>query len=161
MNSPSKYAIAQINIPIEIFPNGEWTNHNDRITIQIMRTHELPPISNIENHELLQTIQGILGGSQESDSEPASKISLNLGDNDKDSPPPFIVRIREPIEEPPKIPSKSEPNTTEYIDHQELLLRRRHRKPSKNTTFKCSHKKPQSNKTRSNRWMAGSQHPCK
>ena len=150
MNSESKYAIAQINIPIEIFPNGEWTNHNDRMTIQILRTDKLPPISNIENHELLQTIQEILAGSQDLDSEPTSKISLNLGDE----PPPFIVRIREPIEDPPNscpTPTESPRIQPEYISYQELALRNR-RPKSKNTTFK--RRAAQHSKSRSNRWIS-------
>lgn len=167
----SKYAIAQINIPIEIFPDGEWTNHNDRITIQIAETPELPPISNIENQQLLETIQKILGGSQDTDNEPPTRISLSLDD---DTPPPFTIQIREPEstetqvsiqEEEGKYGEEEEAEQedppqpkTYYIDPKELLLRK-HRKPSKNNTFKLS-PHPRANKTRSNRWVLNlSSHP--
>jgi len=161
----SKYAIAQINIPIEIFPDGEWTNHNDRITIQISETPELPPISNIENQQLLETIQQILGGSQDPEDEPPTRISLKLDDDD-DKPPPFTIQIREPESTEIHVSTQEEEGEygeeeveeedppqpkTYYINPRELLLRK-HRKPSKNNTFKLA-PHPRANKTRSNRWV--------
>lgn len=141
--SQSKYAIAQINIPIELLPNGEWTSYNDRISIQIIRTNELPPISTIDGEKLQETIQEILGTAD----TPTTKIPFSFS---VDSESPFLVKTA-PIEEEtiPSPPMKT-PQPVEYIDREELLARTR-RPPSKNTSFKHAPYKSH-NKTKHNRW---------
>ena len=126
MTQQVKYAIAQINIPIEIFPDGEWVNHNDRISVQITRADTLPPITDLENTELLEAIQQIMGNDYE---DPPTKISLQA---DEDAPPPFTIHVREP---------------QYFLTHQELLQRQT-RKPAKNATFKQTHTRTHHNKSR-------------
>lgn len=142
----SKYAIAQINIPIEIFPNGEWTNHNDRVSIQIARASELPPISEIDSEQLQYTIQDILGGNETT----SVKIPIKFS---SESEFPFMVKTN-PIEDTQSEPSHSPPpmETVEYVSSEELLARPR-RQPSKNTSFKHTPYKSH-NKTKHNRWTS-------
>lgn len=83
----SKYAIAQISIPIEIFTDGEWINHNDRIQINIIETPNLPPISTINNENLMQTIHNIL----KTENVLSEKISMSVY---KETPLPFIINVQ-------------------------------------------------------------------
>ena len=140
--SQSKYAIAQINIPIELLPNGEWTNYNDRISIQIIRTNELPPISTIDGEKLQETIREILG----STNTPTTKIPFSFS---VDSESPLLVK-HAPIEDTIPSPPPQTPPPVEYIDREALLARQR-RPPSKNTSFKHAPYKSH-NKTKHNRW---------
>jgi len=177
----SKYAIAQINIPIEIFPDGDWTNHNDRMTIEIIPTSVLPPISDIENQKILETIQQILGSHVDDDDtdedeytdydiddtsydedEPITKISFNSESPSigiiKENNEPSIDISSQPKPattiEPPKIrPGMVGKEDTGLIEYidKQELLNRPYRTPSKNTSFRKKFIK--NNKTRSNKWI--------
>jgi hypothetical protein len=125
------FAIAQINIPIEITSDGEWINHNDRIAVQIIKTDKLPPISSIENDEIYQTIQELLEGGGNSSEETIEKISVMLNE---DEPLPFI------ISNPPTPPSPPTPQCL-YVSSRE----NRNNRSFKKTPLR-SHNKSRSNR---------------
>ena len=145
-STKSRYAIAQIHIPIEILPDGEWINHNDRITIQIVKTAKLPPISTPDTEKLLETVQKILECSQEDPDQIPCKISLE-GMRESDDPLPFTIAV-----DPASANNKPTPDETVTTILRHLIVSRKPRQSSKNMSFKRHQKTTANNKTKSNRW---------
>ena len=163
-NPKKKYATVQINIPIEICPNGEFTKHDDRITLKIIEIQELPPISTIDNTILKTTIQEMFSGID----EPKCRVNIYDDNNDDDEPCPFIIKssLQESPRESPQesilqefardvVASKTLSQTEHMSEDDSLysyipkhLLENRTKTVSKNTTFKKTPK--MRNKTRTN-----------
>lgn len=133
----TKYAIANIKIPLEIYPNGDWNQYPDRITISIEEIENLPPPSTIQNSELVSMIQNIFQCSLES----PIKISLQVED---DQPLPFL---REP-----------EPDPIYFVTTEEIQQGRRSKTPSKNMTFRRVPSNKNLRKTQSRMFSASTSH---
>jgi hypothetical protein len=142
METPQKkYATVQINIPIEIYPNGEFIKREDCITLNIFEIQELPPISTIDNTILKTTIQEMF-----SDIDgPKFRFNIYEDEENDEQTCPFIIKSS-PQESPREEPTKN--IIQEFISKN--LLENRTKSIPKNTSFK---KTPKShNKTRSNRF---------
>lgn len=137
MNTKNKYAIVQINIPIEIYPNGEFTKHEDCISIQINEIPELPTDAQLDESILTTAIQKILSNDDADAFGTIERIPII------EETLPFIIKSSPEIS--PRDPPKS--IIQEFIP--KYLLENRTKHILKNTTFKKA-PKPHRNKTRSN-----------
>lgn len=113
MEKDNYYIYANIKLPIEIFPNGKYNIHDNRIQIEFENCNELPPISQEKNETIMEKIQSII-----SNNNSEQKIQWVLEEE------PEIVQTQEDI----PLPSEIKIYSTDYLQ----------RTPRKriNTTFK-------------------------
>lgn len=103
----SKYIIARIELPLEIFPDGKYETCQEHVSIEFVKCDELPPksdLTGIDFNKILKKMDFI------NTNKPLSTI-----------PPEPDTNVH-----PPK-------DTTEYIPKDTLLLKK---KRAQNSTFK-------------------------
>jgi hypothetical protein len=65
MENKNYYIYANIRLPIEIYPNGKYNIHDNRIQIEFENCNELPPISQEKNETIMEKIQSIISNNGE------------------------------------------------------------------------------------------------
>ena len=65
MENNNYYIYANIRLPIEIYPNGKYNIHDNRIQIEFENCNELPPISQEKNETIMEKIQSIISNNGE------------------------------------------------------------------------------------------------
>ena len=119
----SKYIIARIELPLEIFPDGKYETCQDHISIDFVKCNELPPKSDltgigIDFNKILQHCTF---------TSPINSVSLN--DNNKSY---HTVENHEDVNTS-TMPTLT-PETKEYIP-KEMVLHKKKREHN-NSTFK-------------------------
>lgn len=120
MEKDNYYIYANIRLPIEIYSNGKYNIHDNRIQIEFENCNELPPISQEKNETIMEKIQSIITNNSE------QKMQWVL----PEEPEPENIQIQIPEHEHKHKPSPSDIKiySTDYLQ----------RTPRKriNTTFK-------------------------
>jgi hypothetical protein len=65
MEKNNYYIYANIRLPIEIFVDGKYNIHDNRIQIEFENCNELPPISQEKNETIMEKIQSIISNNSE------------------------------------------------------------------------------------------------
>ena len=65
MEKNNYYIYANIRLPIEIYSNGKYNIHDNRIQIEFENCNELPPISQEKNETIIEKIQSIISNNSE------------------------------------------------------------------------------------------------
>ena len=115
MEKDNYYIYANIRLPIEIYSDGKYNIHDNRIQIEFENCNELPPISQEKNETIMEKIQKII------DNTNTAKIKWVL--EPEPEPDSSIMPIQNVI------------NTTEIKIYPYDYLQRTPRKRI-NTTFK-------------------------
>ena len=104
----SKYIIARIELPLEIFPDGKYETRQDHVSIEFVKCDELPPksdLTGIDFNKILETMNFI------NTNKPPSTI-----------PPETLPDTTDIHIHPPKNTIK---DTTEYIPKEMVSLKKK------------------------------------
>ena len=114
----SKYIIARIELPLEIFPDGKYETHQEHVSIEFVKCDELPPKSDLTGIDFNKIL------------EKMDFINTNK--------PPSTILPDIPLTD--TLPQDTLPEATihkpkEYIPKEMVSLKKK-REHSKNITFK-------------------------